>query len=553
MKQCATLLIANLALLVINSPAASGATLQQADVETAEEDTVPSDSRVRRAQPRRLVAPLAFDDFSRPAAGTAYVIRPGWTIIPDFKVGEIYTDNIGLTASETQDDFVTELKPGIQVLGNAQRIAFETNYNLQHLVHVNRPDLDDTFHTLFASLNAELFEQLVFLDADTTLTQQNVVTTGRGAFSNFGVAATGFDIDDNINDIGERQDVLTYRASPYLRQRFGTLADVELRFTYDEVSASDIDADTEDIASGLGSGSRALRYLGDIRSGSRYLRFPWRLTYDNEQIDFDSGETTEFEQIVGRLEYVYSPSIHVLGDLGYERNSFASSEPIDDSIIWNVGGRWTPSARTMLGATYGKRFFGNQYRVNLRHQTRRTTWLLSYSEEQETVRDRQIERAVRSRGIAVGPLDPVTGDPILPDAGIPTQTNEVFVTKLFSSSAIFETERNRVTLSVFDETRDFQLSGGEESLFGVTALWQRRMSPVTNLDVSLGWTTVDGAQGVATSTGSDDFINLRVQLQHWLARSLLATVGFRRVELTSDDPESEFTENRIFGNIRMTF
>ncbi|MGH8470461.1 MAG: TIGR03016 family PEP-CTERM system-associated outer membrane protein [Gammaproteobacteria bacterium] len=494
------------------------------------------------------------DFFDQPAyEDAAYTLRPGWTIVPEFNLGEVYTDNIALTSSETQDGFVTELQPGVQVLGDTRRLAFELDYNLQHLVYAGNPELDDTFHRLFSSVNTELVEQLIFLDADTTLTQQNITTTGRGAFSNFGPAATLNDVDDNINVTGDRQDVTTYRIAPYLLRRFGNVADAEVRFTYDDLSASSSDSRSFDAVGASSSDSRSLNYRADIRSGSRYLLFPWTLAYENRQIDFDSGETTEFEQIVGRLEYVYSPSIRLLGDLGYEKNSFASSVPIDDTIIWNIGGRWTPSARTTLEATYGKRFFGNQYAVDLRHQTKRITWLLRYDEQAETVRDRQIERAVRSRGIGTSLVDRVTGEPVRLDGGIPTQTNEVFVRRLFSTGVVFQTERNQITLSVFDESRDFQSSREKQSLFGATAIWTRRLSPLTNLDASFGWTTTDVDQELTTTAGSEDLINLRVQLQHWLGRSLLATIGYRRVELSSDAVENEFTENRIFGNLRMTF
>lgn len=547
------IILVNIVFLVLNCPAPSAAGLQPGAEAT--QDTVRTQRRVRDTIPRRLTAPVAFDDFSdqRAYADAAYAIGPGWTIIPGFRLGEIYTDNIELTGSETQDDFVTELKPSVQVLGDARRLAFELNYSLQHLVHASNPELDDTFHRLFSSVNAELFEQLIFLDADTTLTQQNTTTTGRGAFSNFGPAATLDDADDNINVTGDREDVTTYRIAPYLRRRFGNFADAEVRFTYDDVAASDTNANIVQSNASSSGDSQSSNYRAEMRSGSRYLRFPWALTYDNRQIDFDSGETTEFEQIVGRFEYVYSPSIRLLGDLGHESNRFESRQPIEDTIIWNVGGRWTPSARTTLEATYGKRFFGNQYAVDLRHQTKRATWLLRYDEEQETVRDRQIERAVSSRGTNISPVDPLTGGPVLPDGGIPTQTNEVFVTRLLSSGVIFQTERNQITFSVFDESRDFQSSGASQSLFGATAIWTRRMSPLTNLDASFGWTTTDGAQGLTSTSGSEDLINLRVQMHHWLGRSVLATIGYRRVELSSDAVESEFTENRIFGNLRMTF
>ncbi|MCI0564139.1 MAG: hypothetical protein MN733_37165, partial [Nitrososphaera sp.] len=128
------IIVANIILLVINCAVASAAGPQPEAQAT--QDSVRSQRRLRDAKPRRLSAPVALD-FSDQLryADAAYSIRPGWTIIPAFALGEVYTDNVALTSSNTQDDFVTQLQPGFQVLGNARRLAFELNYNLQHLVH----------------------------------------------------------------------------------------------------------------------------------------------------------------------------------------------------------------------------------------------------------------------------------------------------------------------------------------------------------------------------------------------------------------------------------
>ncbi|MCI0563240.1 MAG: TIGR03016 family PEP-CTERM system-associated outer membrane protein [Nitrososphaera sp.] len=522
----------------------------------AMDGTLSSLRSVREQGPRRFTASSAYDPFSDQPTDAlgAYVVRPGWTIIPDFILRETYTDNIGLTSSQTSDDFITELNPGIQVLGDTRRIAFELNYNLQHLVYANNPDFNDTFHRLFSTANTELIERIFFLDAGATITQQNAINDGPGTFSNFGPGAILSDLGDNINPTGDREDVTTYSISPYVRHRFGDFADAESRFTYDSVSTSDTDSNAGQIAVGRrGSDSRSLNYHAEITSGSRYVVFPWSLTYDNRQIDYDRGDTTEFEQILGRMEYVYNPIIRFIGDLGYESNSFASREPLDDTIIWDIGGRWTPSARTQLEATYGERFFGNRYTVNLTHQSRRATWHLRYDEEQDTVRDRQLELAVRSRGIDITPVDPRTGEPTLPSGGVPTQTNEVFIRRLFSSGLVLEGDRNQVSLFVFDENRDFLSGGGSESLFGTDAIWIRSINPLTDFRASFGWTTVDDATELTGTSVSDDLFNIRVELSRQLGRNLSTSLGFRRIERTSDDITREFAENRIFGQIRVAF
>ncbi|MCI0556875.1 MAG: hypothetical protein MN733_00130, partial [Nitrososphaera sp.] len=108
------IIAANIILLVLSCHVASAAGLQSEAWAT--QGTDGSQRRVRDATPRRITAPVAFDFSDQPAyADAAYTIRPGWTIIPDFKLGEAYTDNVTLTSSETLDDFVTVLKPGVQV------------------------------------------------------------------------------------------------------------------------------------------------------------------------------------------------------------------------------------------------------------------------------------------------------------------------------------------------------------------------------------------------------------------------------------------------------
>ena len=173
-------------------------------------------------------------------------VQPGWTVVPELSVKEVFTDNLFLTASDEEQDFATELTPRINIYGNAKRASVRVNYALQGLLYANNGDENTHFHQLFSAGVAELVRQLIFIDGDATITQQNLTDTGSGVFTNFGPGTFLGGVGDNISVTGERTTVTTYRLSPYLVHRLGDWADAELRFEYDDVSQSDGDAPVDD-------------------------------------------------------------------------------------------------------------------------------------------------------------------------------------------------------------------------------------------------------------------------------------------------------------------
>jgi uncharacterized protein (PEP-CTERM system associated) len=173
-------------------------------------------------------------------------VQPGWTVVPELSVKEVFTDNLFLSASDEEEDFVTELTPRINIYGNGRRATVRVNYALQGLLYANNGDQNTHFHQLFSSGVCELVRQLIFIDGGATITQQNLTDTGRGVFTNFGPGTFLGGVGDNISVTGERETVTTYRLSPYLVHRFGDWADAELRFEYDDVSQSGEDQPAAD-------------------------------------------------------------------------------------------------------------------------------------------------------------------------------------------------------------------------------------------------------------------------------------------------------------------
>ena len=522
---------------------AAGAMAQESSAEVDSRDRIGYIGTSPAFSPEALGAATNFGEDAEP-------VPRGWTVVPELSVKEVFTDNVFLTASDEEEDFVTELTPRINIYGNAKRASVRVNYALQGLLYANNGDENTHFHQLFSAGVFELVRQLVFIDGSATITQQNRTDTGRGVFTNFGPGTFLGGVGDNISVTGERTTVTTYGLSPYLVQRLGDWADAELRFGYDDVSESDEDEPVD--GSRRTTDSTSQRYYAKIESGSRFNELPWSATFERRDIDYENADSTTFQELLGTVGFVYSPELSLVGSLGHEDNSFRSAGDAGSGIIWDVGVRWTPSGRTTLEATYGRRFFGDRYFFNLSHESRRTKWHLSYDEVPYTARDAQIDEAVAARGGAIPIIDPVTGLPTVSGAGIPRLSDEVYVQRRLSGGLVIEAGRNDFDILVFQEERDYQSSGLGDEFWGASILWTRNISRLTYLDMSAGWTSVD-TNIDSIDERQDDLLGLHVGLRRELGRHLTSTIEYRRVERSSTDPTADLVENRISAGIRLAF
>jgi uncharacterized protein (PEP-CTERM system associated) len=486
---------------------------------------------------------LSFSLFLAPSASAGV-----WTITPRLGVRETYTDNLFLDSSG-KGDFVTEVNPGILIRGETERLIFDLDYTLQNLIYADNDDHHTINHNLLTSGNAELVEQLLFVNAYASVNQQNINNTAPGAFLSSG-------LQDNINITSEndRRTVTAYGVSPYLMHHFGNKANVDLRFTY-----GDLDSESSGDAGGFKS--QAMRYLASLTSGTHFTNFPWALTYDRQEIDYNAGTQTKLEHFLGELDYAYNRQFALVGAAGYENHVFEAVDPINPSqilrrdpsnVIWDVGFKWTPSARTSLKATYGQRFYGSRYFVDFAHRSRHITWLLNYQEEPFTTSMQQLYQSQLMRGGYSGRIavDPITGDPILSTGGISPLSDDVFVRKLLSSGLIYEGRRNVLKLRGFWERRNFQnIIDNDQRLLGVDTQLTHRVGPRTDLNLGLGWSNIN----FTTPDREDDYVYVDLGIEHRLGRNVTGNVGYRRIERFSSDEQIEYDENRVMASILFSF
>lgn len=494
-----------------------------------------------------------------------------WKITPSLDLKETYTDNVKLAPSGLEkSEFITQINPGISLTGTGHRLKLNANYQMQNLVYAEESSRNTMNHILNANANAELVDNLFFLDGRAAISQQNISLLGPQAA-------------DNVNITGNRTEVQTYSVSPYLRHSFSNYASTEIRYTHDEVSTG---------GSGLWN-SQADRIQLGLNSGSAFKTLGWGLNYSNGKTSYGNTANTnpsaiDTEVLSGSLSYPVTPKFRLTATGGYEKNNYISIGPKPDGSFWSAGFSWAPSALTSIDASAGRRFFGDTYSLAASHRTRLTAWSLGYSEDITSTRSQFLI-----------PIDPTsvmdwfmasivpgwtTIDPVIRQKeiqnyintyGLPPAlaalagpvnylTNRFFLQKRLQASVAVTGAKNTLVLSLFHVTRDAQTSQSQDStLFGSSTLaltdstkqvggnafWSWRMGPRTSANINAGYT-----RNSTPSLGrTDNDKTIRLSLTRQIQPKLNGSVELRRLQRDSSQSEGDYSENALTASLFMRF
>ena len=496
--------------------------------------------------------PLTYSAPEQPGAEGAP--RRAWEIVPTLYVEETYTDNVRLSPPGSErSDWVTEVRPGVAIYGNGARVRLRADYSPRLVYRVNEGD--DIYHYLNATGNAELLPGLFFVDANAQATQQNVSLLGPQAQS-------------NVNVTGNRTNVRSYRLSPYLREQFGSDAVGELRYTYSSVDSSAITSFAD---------SDSNRIDLRVTSGPAFRLLTWNVAYSKENIDYRNTRDVDLETISAGLGRLITPTLRLLGNVGYEDNNYITTGPEPKGSFWSVGPEWTPTPRTRIAATTGRRYFGSTQSFDLEHRTRLTTWNVRYSEgittaQQEVFVPVTVDAASFLDTLFLSRIpDPVARQQavqaFIAQTGIPSDltvplnflTTTPYLLKQWNAAFGIQGVRNTVLANAFASTReavaagqpgagDFAASSNTKQT-GTSLTWSLRVTPQTTSNVSAGYTRTE-FPGLARD---DDLTFIRLQLTHRFQPNLSGSLSFRRLDNDSNQPGGGYTENAVAAALSMQF
>ncbi len=406
---------------------------------------------ITRKRRRLLAAPLAV-----PAAVMAALLAPAahgadWNFVPSVTLRETYTDNVARASDDlARSQFVTELTPGFTLDAKGRRLTLRAGYQLSVFAFADS-DLagtDSSRHQFSGNARAALIDELLFVDASGSI--------GNQAISPFGPQAL-----NNSYATANQALVKAYRVSPYLVHKFGNLARAELRYTRDAVDSGTVGLGNSD------SDSVAL----NLSNANATRRFGWNLVHSRQRLDNDvSVSNTELSSLT--LRYALTARLSLNGSIGHDAYDYESLGGATEGESWNAGLTWTPSRRTTVTASVGKRFFGDSYSLTALHRSRYSVWSINYNDAVTTSRAQfLLPGTIDTAGtIDTGPMpsslvDPVeraralqeyiaaNGLPGSPANSVNYFSNQYFLQKQFQASVALRGSRSSLVLSAFDTRR----------------------------------------------------------------------------------------------------
>ena len=221
-------------------------------------------------------------------SGSDSVPKRALSIVPRVSITETLTDNVRLSSVNQQTELITEISPGIRISVEGARLKSYFDYSLSKVLYAQNSSPSRSQNALNTFGTLEAFDNFAFVDFSGAISQQ--------AISAFGTQSSG-----NASINANQTEVSSYRLSPYLRGRLGSMASYDARYSRAVTHSGAVagsDVTTVDGVARVG-GSSAFRNLG------------WSADVSRQRIDYSAGRPTEADRGSLGLSYTVTPQLNV--------------------------------------------------------------------------------------------------------------------------------------------------------------------------------------------------------------------------------------------------
>jgi uncharacterized protein (PEP-CTERM system associated) len=496
------------------------------------------------------------------------------SIVPRISVSETYTNNVSLSSSGKRSELITQVSPGIRLSSNGGRIKGSLDYSLTEQLYANGTSGRQSQNALNANGSIEAIDNWAFVDFSGLIGQQSISAFGAPA-------GDGSALNANSTETS------VFRLSPYVRGRFGSLADYEARYSLSSSrsrSAAVSDVSSRDL-------SLRLTSTGTRRGAG------WSLSADDQTTDYSASRSTNSQRFNGQLNYPFTERWGAYAKASHESNDYVATTsqsldftalgvtftPNDESRFSidrdNQGDtgfaiKWEPSRRTSVSVTRERRLFGETQNIALAYRTESTAW--TFSDSRGSVTSTGLSTAATPNSLydllltqfSAGETDPVKREQygaFLQANGIKPAATAIggFLTSALSlqnqQQASFALFGSRSTISLTatrsSNTRLDSVSAAVDDLStnskvnqnGLIVNFSHRFTPNSTLNVVAARQNASGSGGqAATSTKS-----VNVNLSTRLTKDATASIGARRVMF--DSSAAPYTETAVIGNVNVQF
>lgn len=483
----------------------------------------------------------------------------GWRLTPAVALTETWTDNLNHRSDgQERSAWVTQATPALTLLGNTPRVRFAATHEWHYFAYSGQrqPNTYDSQRQYLASMDARVVDELLFVDASAARTAQPI-------------SAFGERVNGNLWSMGNRAEVSTWRVSPVLRHRFGGTLEASARYAHDSVKAE----------RNLLASSDSDAWILNLSSGRNFHNVGWSLEVAKQELDNELAGPSSSETALASLRVRMSRTFSLLASGGYDSYDYQALGGRNSGRNWSAGVAWTPSTRTSLEASWGRRFFGPSGALSASHRSRHSVWHARYSDTITTSRAQFLLPATfdtasmldklfaasfpdpAARAQAVATYMKATGLPATLADSINYFSNRYFRQRQFNAGTVFSGARSNLALGVYDVRReaqsvarsDSELLGSQLSTLsdnarqrGIDATFNYRLGKRTALRLGSGATRTESLSTGRTSHGR----TLRLGASHQFSQGMHGALELRRSSGSAGLlGERTFVENAISASL----
>ncbi len=462
--------------------------------------------------------------------------QPAVEISPRINLEVTATDNVFLTPDNREFDLALIASPGINIGIEGRRVQASVDYGLDYLYFV----LDgstDIRPRAFALVDAELIDNRFFVSGRASVQQTFLDRTASLSGSNA-----------NISD--NRRAVQNYSGEARLLGQFANYADWNVTYNYG-LQLSPADDLTDDTLPTTFSDSQNQELSIEVDTGDRFGKFGGRIRATAQRVSRSLTDLDfENDRLTGELSYRLDRTFSVFASTGISRNSLQSTAAGGDGFAWDGGFRWAPSRRTEFEARYGREGPRTTALVQgVFRPGRRLNFTVNYTDQVTA------NSFLQNTGLTNLQFDDRLG--ITDLTGIPVdQTNPAFTLsdidfrrRAADIGIRWQNLRNIIFLTASFEERIFDNETGTSSNWGVSAGYDRRLTPKSDARFSASYrrNLFEGSDRV------DNVVIASAEYLYNFSRYFVFRIGYDFSVRQSNDETGDLLENALGLELRGVF
>ena len=517
-----------------------------------------------------------------------------WTLNKTIQAQEIYSDNIALAPSGSQQGaFVEAINPVVMITGQSPLSNMNLNYRMQNLYNAGGNNSLNTYNQLQSSSRSTFIPNTLFLNSTSSISQQNINNNQIGA--------------SNINGSSNSSNVYTFGLTPMWTPHISNYANGSFQVNANTMATSSNASSFSNSTLTPISNTFNLAETMRLNSGTYFQRVRWNLAFNNNESYVATGKNVSYQNSSARISIPFNAYFNVFTQGGYSNTSYQSSTGTSNNgAYYTAGGQWQPSqifsltvgagnnsyatvfispmprltwtttySDNSIGTSFGQSSTatsmastttsasntaatsgiggsgnsGQNWQTALHYQAARSTWSLTHintttTSQQILAQNQQLVNPVTN----LGPNQYIINNPIL--------TNNVIVSTAWNLSVSFNPGKSTVTLNAYDQDYTYLNSNrNNQKVIGLSGNWSWPFASKTSLYLRPTWQTITN-QGTANS----EYYRATVGLNRTITPTLNGILEFQHMNQSSNmstinelSPISGYQENRVTATLSMRF